>query len=477
MAFNISYVYKAIDQFTPVANKIAAGVTRIKEKVDSANSSMKSFGSNSKISGMKISAAFTLPFILIGKSALKASAEIETMGKSFEVILGSAEKGQTLMADMKKLTLDTPYQLKQIGDSARILLASGIPMQDINEKVMTLGNVAAGANMPIENMVAIFAKVRNQGRAMAREINQLNKTPIRNILQAMFKHGGKGGKPISPIEFTKLISKGMISPEIFQAAINKMTAKGGIYHDKMKAMMETLAGKWSNFQDAVYLASGTMGDAIVKIFDLKTVLNDLSNWIIIAANKFKVWASVHPQLAKMIFYFTAFIGVLGPLLILIGLMSSGFALLLSPIGLIIIAIGALTSSALAFKPVGDVIRIIFHLTRIAVEQLGIGLQKLGEYFDNLFPKFELFSKLKNGIGKIGDFFSGGGAAGFADYLSGQSAYDSSKSSGINSGNGINQSMISGNIVVQAAQGTSILQSDWKQKGSNINLGQSMMGAY
>ena len=515
MSFNISYTYKAIDQFSNVAATVNASVQKITNSVEKSTIKMKSFaesmtlvgarvnklGKTMKSSGQSMSIYMTLPIVGVGLAALKASAQIEQMQLSLNAVMGSKDKGIAMMSDLKKLTLETPFVLQDIAPAAKRLLVSGVNQDDVRPKIRMLGDMASGAGVKLDRMVGIYTKVRNQGKMMRVELLQMNKagTPFLANLKAVMS--AKTGKNIGNSQednnyITKLIKDGKVSADIFEDVIKRMTDKGGVFHDMMKTMMDSLSGVWSNVQHESFIALGSLGDDLSELLDLKPKLVAFAVWLDKISESFHTWRIAHPILAKFIVLVITITAILGPLLAIMGLFTMALGVLLSPIGLVVAALVSLTAACATFEPVMDGVNFVFAAFKLFVLECSDVVYDLIDSLDNLFPKFKMFGKLKDDFKSIGKWFGAGGESlkdmtKTLDYKSSvimnhisPPSYDYKKptQSMINdpfaaSQSGINnyspkQSTMNGTIMVQATPGSKVVSTSSQSNNANVSLGQN-----
>lgn len=64
---------------------------------------------------------------------------------------------------MNQLADYTPFDNAEVITSGRLLMNTGVAPDLLSGKLTTLGNIAAGAQMPLLDMVAIYAKAANKG--------------------------------------------------------------------------------------------------------------------------------------------------------------------------------------------------------------------------------------------------------------------------------------------------------------------------
>ena len=321
MAFNISYVYRAIDAFSPVADKIARSVDNIKAKVDRSRQSMKEFGESMRNTGKSMTGFLTLPIAGLGIMALRSTAQLESMQISFESLLGSADKAKNMMADLKQFAIATPFELMDIAGASKQLLVAGTQTKDLTKTLGFLGDIASGAKVPLQDLAAIYAKSQNKGKAMAEELNQMSERGI-PIMEALAKGTGR-----SKLDIYKAAEKGAVTFALVEKAMISMTKEGGIFYKQQERQSKTLSGIYSNMQDAITFSLGSIGDNLVETFALKDTMNSFISSLNSLTASFNAWIKQHPMLAKMVFIFIAFIAVLGPLLLILGALSLSFGVI------------------------------------------------------------------------------------------------------------------------------------------------------
>lgn len=267
--FSVETIFKAIDQMSkPLA--------RMKGSVASFTASAKK-GFEGVSSGLdKMAGKARTGFGLIGLGggfALKAAADMETLTISFETMTGSAENAKKLVGDLRSFAASTPFQLAGIGQATKQLLSFGVAQEEMLGTLKFLGDIAAGANVPLTDMAAIFGKSKAKGKAMTEELLQLSDRgiPIIDVLATQLNK--------SKSEIFEMASKGKISFQILTKAMKSMSEEGGIFQDQMKRQSETLAGVFSTLKDNIFDLMVQIGDVAVETFDLKTQIKDLTDWI------------------------------------------------------------------------------------------------------------------------------------------------------------------------------------------------------
>jgi len=198
----------------------------------------------------------------IGKAAISAASNMETLRVSFTALLGSAEEAERTLKGLIEFSARTPFQLEGISGAARQLIAAGTSTEELQGQLQVLGDIAAGANIPLDQMAQIFAKVQNKGRAYTEELLQLSDRGI-PILQVLADQLN-----VTKEEVFDLASQGKLSAEVINQAFATMTESGGPFFNMMQTQSETLAGRWSTLKDNLTLLAAELGEVFLPILNV-----------------------------------------------------------------------------------------------------------------------------------------------------------------------------------------------------------------
>lgn len=319
--------------------EIGVDQTALQRGLNAAESRLTSFSGKLERVGTTLSIAVSAPLALIGKNSIKAAADFETLEVSFGTMLKSMDKGRALMKDLQKYNLDTPFQSAEVNNAAKSLLAFGFAQNKIIPQLKMIGDLSAGVGIPIKELADIYGKARVQGRLFAEDINQLTGRGIPIIAEFAKQFG------VSEQAIKKMTEDGKISFANLEKAFESMTQKGGQFYNMTANQSKTLAGIYSNFQDSVSQNLKVVGDSIVKNLDLKTVVPQMSKML---GDLAKSFSELSPQAQKAIVVIGGLAVVLPPLLALAGTIlpaiATGFAAIVSPIGLAAAAVAVLTAA-------------------------------------------------------------------------------------------------------------------------------------
>ena len=215
-----------------------------------------------------VAGAVVVGMAAIGIASLKSAADFEVTKKSFEVMLGSAEKGQKMLKDLAEFTKATPFQLKELETSSRMLLGMGIEADKVIPTMKSLGDVAAGLGIEFDRVALNFGQVKSQGRLMGTELRDFSRAGI-PIIAELAKNLN-----VAESEIKDMASAGEISFAMVEEAFATMSGAGGQFADLMKQQMDTAKGQISNLQDAMEQTKREIGEGLLPAFKELTATLD-----------------------------------------------------------------------------------------------------------------------------------------------------------------------------------------------------------
>ena len=181
----------------------------------------------------------------MAKSIVKLADQYEQAKISFTTMLGSADKANDLLAKLSAFAKKTPFELAEVRENAKQLLAMGISAEKIIPTMKALGDVSAGLSVPMERLALNYGQVMTKGKLAGQELKDFTTAGV-PLLDELSKNLGK-----SKIEIQEMVSKGQISAEMVTEAFRTMTSEWGRFADLMSAQSGTLSGMWSNISDSL----------------------------------------------------------------------------------------------------------------------------------------------------------------------------------------------------------------------------------
>lgn len=267
--------------------KVTSQMDKMKKSADSAQRPVRSLWKQFAVGALvargveRAIGGVINAFTSVVKGAIQAGSEFEQTKIAFEVMLGSAERGQQVLKELSDFAIRTPFEITEIEQNAKQLLAMGIQTEKLIPTLKALGDVSAGINRPLERIALNFGQVATQGKLTGRELKDFAVlgVPLIEVLADQFG--------VARREIQDMVSAGEIGFDAVEKAFITMTSEGGKFANLMERQSTTLAGMFSNLQDAVTRFFREAGEEALGPFkdivdDLLTLLEDKGSDLSIA---------------------------------------------------------------------------------------------------------------------------------------------------------------------------------------------------
>lgn len=149
----------------------------------------------------------------VATKGLNLGSMLEQNKLSFKALTGSAEGSRTVLSSVADFAANNPFQMLDVSNVAREMVAMSVPAQDIAEHLSTVGNVAVASGGDLKGIGHVFSQVAAQGKLMTQDMYQLVNQGVA-IMPALARVTGK-----SMDELRDDMSKGKISFELMTKAM------------------------------------------------------------------------------------------------------------------------------------------------------------------------------------------------------------------------------------------------------------------
>jgi len=262
---DVIYKIRAVDKATKPVKNVTRGFKKADVKAKTLNNTIRGIGATMG----KVFAV--LAVFKVAKDIVTLGVNMEQTRVAFATFLGDAEKANVVIAKLNEFANVTPFNNAEVIKSGRVLLAAGVPAEALTTKLKAIGDVASGANVPLTEMGAIYAKAMNKGKLQAEELNQLAErgVPILDHLSNKWKK--------SKEEVIKMGSAGKITSAVMENAFQEMTSEGGIFFNMMEKQSKTLGGRFSTLVGTLQVVGIGIGEALIK--PLGSVVDALQSFV------------------------------------------------------------------------------------------------------------------------------------------------------------------------------------------------------
>jgi len=233
--------------------EVETGVTNTSKEIEKNGLGIEDMFNKMTKAAAAFGAGFTAKELI--QNIIQARGEIQQLEVAFTTMLGSGEKANVLMAQLIETAVKTPFELRDVADGARQLLAYGFAAEDVNQTLIRLGDIAAGLSIPLGDLIYVYGTTMTQGRLYTRDLIQFTTRGI-PMIDELAKQLG-----VAKSEVQGLIEAGRVGfPEV-QKVIESLTNEGGKFGGLMEAQSKTITGQISNIKDSFFIMLNDIGKA------------------------------------------------------------------------------------------------------------------------------------------------------------------------------------------------------------------------
>lgn len=286
---------------------------------------------------------------------LKLAGDMEQTTTSFKVFLGDADKAKKLVQTLDDISLTTPYEMSELAESARLMMASGLEDSQIPDMLSMIGDVAQGDAESMYLLSKAFADVAQNGKLMAQENNQFRNSGF-NVIGVMAEQMAKkqgGTKEDYMPGLRKQMEEGVISVYDVAEAFKVATSEGGRFHGMQLEQANTFKGLMSTLWDYINRGLRNFGEMMLPTAKMvirfgQGIADFVGQLILRFSEFFKIvgiglmvfvaLSAVGTAVGGVILALSFVIGVLGSVFATV--LTSGFALFITSV----LAIGAVIAA-------------------------------------------------------------------------------------------------------------------------------------
>ena len=257
-----------LDKFTEAAAKSA-------RSADSLDSFL------SRLSPSSVAAAAGLASVLVAykkitgamasfvTGAMSSYAAFEQIESGLQGVLKSADRGTEVFEELRKFSNETTFGVDTLANAASQLLSVGESESGLKRTLLEIGNIANGDTNRFNELVSIYAKIQNVGKAGSEQLQQLalRGVPIYQYLKKIGVQGTATGDDI-------------------KKAFQEMTKQGETFYGTMERINNTVSGKEGFVADyfkeasVLFVEATGLGDMYKGVLDLvQESLGGVVEWL------------------------------------------------------------------------------------------------------------------------------------------------------------------------------------------------------
>lgn len=268
-------VSPAKDMTNQMTNAFAQMIAEMKQAPTVGEGISSLFGRlNGDARQLAMSLVGGLGFEQLAEHIFNVRSQFQQLEISFTTMLGSEQKAGALMDELIQTAARTPFNMTDVTEGAKQLLAYGIQANEVNDTLIHLGDIASGLNIPLSQLVYLYGTTISQGKMFTMDLRQFmgRGIPMAETLGQIM------GKTVSQVQ--EAVTKGEVGADLVKEAIMRMSAEGGKFGGLMSKQAETLQGRWSNIEDTIDQAINSIGKKTQGIFGtgLDLISSLIENW-------------------------------------------------------------------------------------------------------------------------------------------------------------------------------------------------------
>lgn len=199
-------------------------------------------------------------------------------------ILGDSMKAETIFNRIKDLAVVSPFQFKELASYTKQLSAYSIPYEELYDTTKRLADISAGVGVDMGRIILAYGQVRSAAFLRGQELRQFTEAGIPLVDELAKRFTKLTGVVTSAGDVFDKISRKEVSFGMVKDVLWELTDEGGKFYNMQEALAESLAGKWSNLQDAwdVMMADIAEGNSGVLSDSLELLTDLMKHWEAVA---------------------------------------------------------------------------------------------------------------------------------------------------------------------------------------------------
>lgn len=185
------------------------------------------------------------------------NSQMEQYTVAFTNMLGSADKAESALAQIKQDAAKTPFDTAGLVKANQLLISTGVDAQSARNVVMALGDAVkatGGGNDELSRMAQNLQQIKNAGKATSADIKQFAYAGI-DVYGILADYTGKS---------TADVQKMSISYDLLTNALLSASEEGGRYFGAMETQSQTLDGRISTLKDNATQLAGALTEGLAS---------------------------------------------------------------------------------------------------------------------------------------------------------------------------------------------------------------------
>lgn len=185
------------------------------------------------------------------QQVVQTRGQIQQLEIAFRTLTKSQEKADELMNQLVDTAAKTPFDLMGIADSAKFLLGIRVPVEEVNDTLKMLGDIAAGVGAPLKDIAYLYGTTITKAHMDTMDLRQFTGRGIDLIGELSKQYG------IATSEVQKYVAAGKVGAEDFKRAIRSI--RETTFNNLMEEQSKSLTGQIANLGDSIDMMMNEIG--------------------------------------------------------------------------------------------------------------------------------------------------------------------------------------------------------------------------
>ena len=244
------------------SKKLAASQSGFERAIGLTNKTM--FSQKNLLNQLSNAAGIYFSIYEVGrfvKNLAQVSGEFEQQHIALRAILRDADSADRIFAQIKDLSVVSPFTFKDLTSYTKQLSAFQVPINELYDTTKRLADVSAGLGVDMSRIILAYGQVRSASVLRGQELRQFTEAGIPLVDELAKKFGELENRVVSASEVFDKISTRQVPFEMVKEVFQEMTDEGGMFYNMQEKLSESLAGKLSNLTDAYQIMLSDIGKA------------------------------------------------------------------------------------------------------------------------------------------------------------------------------------------------------------------------
>lgn len=200
-------------------------------------------------------------FAHFGRKIVEITGYFDQQRVALEGIVGSAEKANELLNQIKNFALQSPKTTKELIGYTKQLAAYSIPYEELFATTRRLADLSTGLGVDMQRLILAYGQVKAAAVLRGQELRQFTEAGIPMVQALADKFTKLNGTLVTTGEVFELISKRQVSFEMVKSVMEDMTNEGGKFYKMQENIVETLYGQVQKLGDVWTLSINKLGQS------------------------------------------------------------------------------------------------------------------------------------------------------------------------------------------------------------------------